>query len=306
MVKIFSFHNNSLYIEKQSKLLNHFVRDEYEFTVINSADSYDMRDQITEECARLGVKQIVIPYLNTHSAASTKNSVPLQYLWEHYLLYEKRVTVIMDSDMFLLRPYSFIEILGDNDIAAIINKRKHIWYPWNGLSIFSGELPDKNTMNFREGCIDGVKVDVSGNIHHYLKQHKELNVKELYDGGFICSRNKNRNLLPPEILDLYSDSYLSQFFEQAFFHFRGGSNWNNQDAFQQKMHMLDILITKALNDELRIPLDFKYKFNECDSIIDVDYPVISNEYTRLVNGKWIGIPKKQMILAKIKEIATKI
>ncbi|MDH8702281.1 hypothetical protein M2138_001641 [Dysgonomonadaceae bacterium PH5-43] len=302
MVKIYSFHNKVDYIRCQNKLFKKFITEEYQFFAVNTAESYEDKKLIKEECDREEVSCIELPFLNTHSTPSARNSIPLQWVWDNYIVNDESTTVIMDSDMFLLTPFNFTDFLGDNDIAGVINKRAHIWYPWNGLSIFSGNLPDKNTMNFREGLIDGVYVDVSGNLYHYIQKHSKLKVKNIYDGGFICSKNKNRHLLPDVLKERYEDVFLSQIFGQAFFHIRGGSNWNNSIAFDKKVKFTSFMVEEAMNDKIKFPSTNNYRFIDTDDIKTLEAPIHWTEYTRYVNGKWINATPKRSLIRFVKKL----
>ena len=288
MIKIYTFHNHPRFIKLQKLLFSKFIEDDYEYCVVNTADSYSMQESIRSECESNQVTNIELPFLNTHGTPSACNSIPLQWIWDNYIAKESNISVIMDSDMFLLAPFNFTTFLEDNSIAGVINKRAHIWYPWNGLSFFAGFLPQKNTLNFREGTINSISLDVSGNLHHYLQKHPEVKVKAIYDSGFVCRKNENTHLLPEKLIERYEDSFLSQIFGQTFFHLRAGSNWNNSNNYDKKIDFLHYMVETALNDEITFPSTNGYRFIDVDDIRNIDAPTYWTEYTRFCNGKWIN------------------
>ncbi|MCC8146949.1 MAG: hypothetical protein LIO93_11065 [Bacteroidales bacterium] len=298
-VKIYTLHNHPKFIRWQKLLFQKFVTEEYEYYVVNTADSDSMKESIRQECESNDVSCIDLPFLNNQGTPSARNRIPLQWTWDNHIAKENSTCVIMDSDMFLLKPFNFSEYLGTYDIAGIIHKRAHIWYPWNGLSIFAGELPEKDTLNFREGKIESVRVDVSGHLHVYLQKHPEIKVKPIYDGGFICSKNENIHLLPEEIKDKYEDSFLSQIFEQAFFHLRAGSNWNNSDNYEKKITFMNDMVDIALSEGITFPSPNGYRFIDADDIRDLDAPVRWTEYTRYVDEEWTDAQKPSFSIKSI-------
>lgn len=288
MIKIYTFSDKRPdFIYKQKKLFDKFVEDEFEFIVVNSASTRELSIEIDSVCSDLGIKTLKLPFLNNF-APMPACSKPIQWCWNEIISKdEKNISIIIDSDMFLVKKFNFLNYLGDNHMCADFDKRAHINYIWNGLMIFSPDLPNKNTLNFSENVIDNIQTDVGGSLYYYFKQNS-IKIKHIENIGYICSKNNNVKFLPLEIQNLYDDSYLSEFFEQSFFHYRAGSNWNHKSDIyhKNKTLMLDTLIEKALNDSLNIPENTDYKFHELDNWWSVEWPTNVNEYTRFLNGKW--------------------
>jgi len=291
MLKIYTFADKRPdFIQKQKMLFEKFVEDEYEFIIVNSASNLSLKKQIFLECEKLHLKCLDYPEINTYPPQPAC-SMPIQWCWDNFIADDKsNLNMIIDSDMFIINKFNVHEYSKKYDICADYDKRAHVNYLWNGLMIFTENLKERKKLNFSEGVVDGVITDVGGNLYHYLNEFNPL-VKHIENVGYICTKNENTSFLPKEMLAMYDDSYLCEFFEQTFFHYRAGSNWNNKslDYHMNKTNFLDTLIQKAMNDELTIPQVCDYRFHELDSWWDIEWPTHSlTEYSRYINGRWVN------------------
>src|SRR6185437_2029527 len=162
-----------------------------------------------------------------------------------------------DSDMFLVQPFSIKDFLGGYEMAGIpqgYSKNKiEIQYLWIGISFLDmARLPEKELINFNCGLIEGVPVDAGGYTYHYIQKHPELRLRlfgALHSDNIFCSAcrlspplsNHNRDFYPQGLDDeqinlLRSGSFNVEFIcNGAFFHYRGGTNWDHQtNAFHEK------------------------------------------------------------------------
>lgn len=288
MIKIYTFADKRPdFIYKQKILFEKFVEDKFEFIIVNAASNLELKKIINQVCEKLNLNVLNFPVLNVFSPKPAC-SKPIQWCWDNYISNDNdNISVIIDSDIFMLNKFNFENYLGDNDICADYDKRGNINYIWNGLMIFSPKIKNKKEFNFSEGFVEGIETDVGGNLYYYIKKHNPK-IKHIENIGYICSKNENVNLLPQQAVVLYDDSYLCEFFEQTFFHYRAGSNWNNKDEqyHTKKTKLLVTLIKNALEDKLTIPSISNYKFHELNNWWDVEWPTILNEYTRFINGRW--------------------
>ena len=84
--------------------------------------------------------------------------------------------MILDSDLFMVRPASLKEYMEDYAIIAVVKgtngikggKVQEISYLWPGLMIFNMPiLPDKKTINVNCGTVHGGITDAGGFTHYY-------------------------------------------------------------------------------------------------------------------------------------------
>lgn len=255
-----------------------FLKNDYEFVVFNDAPQEYMYKQINKTCERLGIKCIRIPqeiherpYLKrwpdenyNHPCIRCANVV--QYSLDMRGFDHEDIVMIIDSDMFLIKELDIYNLMKEYDLIGLPQSRDNgIVYLWNGILFFNMKtLPNKNTINFNCGQVEGVGVDVGGHTHYYLKNNpdirkKFINVQHLWRlacptcqiDNLKCNHNTrelitagyNRALIKfiqsgPDNAELLMDN--------TFFHYRAGGNWDNKSAkyHEQKTKLLH----KFIND----------------------------------------------------------
>jgi hypothetical protein len=255
--------NRPDFIEIQDKTFKKFLKDDYTFVVFNDSPHEEVSHQIIETCNRLNLSCIRIPqsihdepYLERlpgedyhHPAVRCANVV--QFSLDTLGFDHDGIVMIIDSDMFLVKEFCIEEFLEGFDIAAIPQGRQHIEYIWNGLVIFNMQtLPDKKSINFNCGKVDGIGVDVGGQTYHYFKNHPEVMKKTIdnqhYPADFMLSETTHE-----QVKFLFShDCHNFEFIlKNSFFHYRGGGNWNNEsrEYHEKKTMVLLAFIRQVLN-----------------------------------------------------------
>lgn len=182
------------FIEWQYKTFKKFIQDNYEFVVFNDATTDVVRESIVSKCKELAIQCIQIPqeiharpYLprwNNESlqAANFRHACCIQYSMDVLGFDRDGIVCIIDSDAFFVRPISITEYMKDADIAAYIRTgiRNSVYYISPIICFLKmNKLPDKRTLNFNTGAIDGILVDSGGYTHYYFKQHPEVKVKRI-------------------------------------------------------------------------------------------------------------------------------
>jgi hypothetical protein len=258
--------NRPDFIEMQSKTLNKFLKDEYEFVVFNDANNEEMESQIRNECKRLGIRHLRIPqfihdlpYLYRlpienyqHNACRIANAV--QYSLNTVGFDHEGYVLIMDSDLFLIREFCVGEYMRDITLAGIEQTRDNgISYLWNGFVLFDmNSLPDRKTINFNCGIIEDQPCDVGGYTYYYLKEHPDLNVKFI-DTVYLSADHEisDREKKDESLCYLLkkNPNNVEFFLDYTFFHYRGGTNWDRKsDEYHQlKSSILSDFIDKIVN-----------------------------------------------------------
>jgi hypothetical protein len=144
------------------------------------------------------------------------------------------ISVIIDSDLFLMKDFSFDEYLADNDIAALPQSRDAgvyiVEYFWNCLVILSPAAPHKHTLDMGCGMIYHAPCDVGGLSHFYIKAHPNLKWLRIPSSGIITDHPEVISLLPEKIRGHYKLNYDMEVIQGSFLHLRGGSRWDNKPA----------------------------------------------------------------------------
>lgn len=277
--------NRPDFIEIQYRTFKKFMLDEYEFIVFNDARDPNLRKQINDMCLRYNLSCIEIaqevhdlPYLArgpyddyNHSAARCANVV--QYSLDLIGFDHDNIVAIIDSDMFLIREFSITNYLEGYDLAAWPQSRgdrSEINYIWNGLIFFNmNTLPNKRTLNFNCGWVNGVVTDVGGYTYYYFQQNPNVNLKyfeslvylkdlwcktciENNESTCIHSFNKMKEYqFSDPLIKLAKqskESIMEVFLYNTFLHYRAGGNWNNESAeyHARKTKLLNNFITQLI------------------------------------------------------------
>lgn len=266
------------FIEMQAKTFKRFVLDEYDYVVFSDAPHEQGHALIAQKCAELGVTCVRIPqsihehpyYLPLNMPEIYGNhQVPSNVRHVHCVQYSLNTigfdcpdtVLLIDSDMFLVRPLHIGEYMKDLDVASFFKGSdngagKTIMYMCPALTFLNMKtLPNSRSMNFNCGWVNECSGDSGGFTHYYLKEHPELRMKSvdsLYSGQMYCSDRffpnenrhnvsvseqqkieywKQRGFNEKEITFLLKNPDTIQYFMEGndcwFFHYRGGSNYEN-------------------------------------------------------------------------------
>jgi hypothetical protein len=286
---ITSAYNRPDFIEIQYNTFKKFLQDDYEFIVFNDANNLSLQQAIQNKCADLGIQCINIPqyihdqpYLERwpneglHDPA-VRNANVVQYALNNFGYKHKGIVAIIDSDMFLIKPFSIEDFLNGYDMAGVAQSssknERAVSYLWIGIAFLNMEkLPEKKLINFNCGQIEEIPVDAGGYMHYYLQKYPELKIK--YFGPFyppdlycpacrnakstqlVCNHNGEelrRYGLGNDLINaLHSGLENIEFFiHGAFFHYRGGTNWDHQtkEYHERKTRLFNEAIKNLLNSD---------------------------------------------------------
>ncbi|MBI5274768.1 MAG: hypothetical protein HY860_06940 [Chlamydiales bacterium] len=261
------------FIELQAKTFRKFIKDDYEFVVFNDAKTRELEQEIYQLCKKYQIRCIRIspeihnrPYLfrlkgedYNHPCVRCANVV--QYSLDILGFDYPGKVVIIDSDMFLTKPFSFVEYMNGYDLVAVPQSRDNgVKYIWNGIIMFNmPTLPNRKMMNFNCGRIDDAPVDAGGYTHYYLSKYADIiKIKEIgpahfshtiddYHNGALDS---NMNHLIP-LIELDPPSNMETFLQGAILHYRGGGLWDPKPTsyYQRKNNCLRTYIEYILEKE---------------------------------------------------------
>lgn len=260
-------YNCPRFIEVQAKTFKKFLKDDYEYVVFNDANNQNMADQIENMCTTHNVSHVRIPqeihdrpyqqrdgkYPN--SAPHVRHADCVQYSMDTLGFDHDDIILMLDSDMILIHPLSLSDYMKDKDIAAFIRTfRDQVHFLWPGLTILNMKtLPEKRTLCFNTGTINGAPADSGGFTYYYLIKHPELRVvdintifsHQLFLGDKHLNRQadngtdvhetvkmslyKNNKFTDPEIKFLLKQPDTFEFYlDHCFLHYREGSNYTKQ------------------------------------------------------------------------------
>lgn len=239
------------FIELQYRSVNRFIKDKYEYIVLNNGSNPKLRWQIISVCKKLKIKCINVPF-RIYPNACIACGWPLQWAIKTQFDFHD-INLIIDSDMFFISPINWTKYIDGFDVAGVYQKRGAIEYLWNGILIFNNP-PFSNEINLMPGHIEGEAVDVGGNLHGWLSKHKPK-TQYFHHTSYINTENGNLKELPILIRKDYKDSYSFEIYDKTILHYSRGSNWNNDSSsyHQEKTALLKKFVEGAIDGSIKLP-----------------------------------------------------
>ena len=294
-------YSNPEFIEIQYKTFKYFMKDDYEFVVFSDAPTKSCHAEIETMCKKWGISCIRIPqkihespyylplnmpeiYPNHTIPSNVRHVHSVQYSLDTLGFDNDDIVVLIDSDMFLVRPLSVADFMKDCDIASLMKGSSNeqgatIMYCCPALTFLNMKtLPNKRSLNFNCGWVNGCSGDSGGYTYYYLKNHPSLRLKSfgsLYSGQIFCSdrffpqHQNQKNVRAPqeqkiaywtsqgfnekEINFLLKNPDTIQFLMEGknswFFHYRGGTNYEKlpNSYHEQKKKLINEYLHDIMN-----------------------------------------------------------
>lgn len=282
-------YNRPDFIELQIKLFRKLLKDEFRFVVFNDAVDKVLKAQIENICFQYEIECVAVPqeihelpYLKREPGdplhrPNIRHCNCIQYSLDTLGFSHQGPVAIVDSDIFLIRPLSIEELLKDWEIVASTRGAENrVYYLWPGLTFIAMDrIPEKETLNFNCGVVNGAIVDSGGHTYEYLTTHPEVRLLALRDHwGYelFCpdrfAPDHLIDLLTPidqqierlkwmgfndrEIQFLLQKPHTINFAgDKMFLHYRAGTNYDNQTiTFEKsKSEIIMNFLNRVLQDD---------------------------------------------------------
>ena len=179
--------NRPDFIPIQNKTFKKFLLDDFELVVFNDASDDNISNKIEDACSQEGLRCIripqelhAVPYKNfpgqLPQGTSARHMIGIEYSLELIGYDFDGIVVLIDSDMFLIRPFSIEKYMGDAHIASFIrNTERSFDFFWPGLTfIRMNKIPNKKELIFDGGYINGRPLDTGGFSLLYINKYKHM------------------------------------------------------------------------------------------------------------------------------------
>lgn len=221
--------NRPDFIVLQYRLFEKFLEDDYEFWVISDANTPENTSKIENTCLEMGIKYAKVPqeihdrpYLprcpkDNFNNPNVRHCNSVQWAWDNFFSHHEGPVMVIDSDMFLIRPFSVEKTLENKHFAGVmwgtndIDTGKPYSYLWLALILFNNaSLPERETICFNCGVLPSTNAicDSGGWTNLYLNKFKDLikihHINYVQGHQFYCpyryaDQNKqNFDLIPEE------------------------------------------------------------------------------------------------------------
>lgn len=233
-------YNQPSFIRLHKKTFDAFIKEEYRYVVFNDASNADMSRLIQQTCAELNVECIRVPDHAPHrQSPGHRHMDGIKFSLEQVGFEHDGIVMIIDSDMFPIRPISLYDYMADRDFIGGYQERHNdrikIEYTSPCLVIMNmAQLPNKYTLNFDGNHVEGVACDVGGHSYYYFRDNPTVNV-HMYtavskdflpmDAQALMALGYDLNSIDL-LLNLKREYGFEFHGDTNFIHFyAGGSNW---------------------------------------------------------------------------------
>lgn len=241
-VQIFtSVVNRPDFVETQHKLFEKFIKEDYQFNVVDDSLDENISSEFKEVCEKYNITYYRKSQENRSSdesrwAGARHATETIQWTFDEIIKkkHSEELILFLDSDMFLLDDFSVSEYMEGEIIAGLPQTRGHVKYIWNGIMFFDMKKvfstdPD---LNFSDGMVEGEMTDIGGHFHYYFNKNnvimKETNVT--YPTHFNDIEIQDDEITNGFNFELHVDN--------KFLHYRAGTNWHTQSSWKTKENPL--------------------------------------------------------------------
>ena len=220
--------NRPDFVEIQDKLFKKFLKNDYQFNVIDDSISSDISGQFKNICEDRNINYYKKPQNTSNLNPAQACAAAVQWSYDKLIKENCKTDLVcfFDSDMFLLDHFDVEEYLNDAIIAGLPQYRGNVTYMWNGIMFFN--MPkihqiDPN-IDFSDGIVEDEMTDVGGHTYYYFKKNN-IEMKKtdeefpLYPTHYNDIELQNDEVTKGYNFELHLDS--------KFLHYRAATNWHS-------------------------------------------------------------------------------
>jgi hypothetical protein len=237
------YFNQENFLDPQIKCLDKYLEDDFQFCFFDNSHNgmYESQKLESEKFKYYRVPQNIF----TGGGASTRAGQSLDYAIKKSLsdFPDLNNILILDSDMFPIKKFTFGEFMGGKDFTGIIQHRGKVFYYNNQLvGMRKDKISDWENFSFDTATVEGEATDCGGPLYYFFQKNSHLERKDVF-GIHSNQLEKSNSLNWDKIDETDSSGLLREFFEKdcnlnsgknfselydfKFLHFRAGSNWIN-------------------------------------------------------------------------------
>lgn len=223
-------YNNADLLDKQIECFKRFCKDSYELVVIDNSTEQSVIDAIEYKCKISGLRLIKTTASSQDGSDSHAFAANLSYT---KLQGEFGFMLYLDHDCFPIKEFSVANILKDKVMAGLGQEKKGITYFWPGCVMWDqmavNMAPQKINFSPEYG------LDTGGALHRIMR--------ELGNDKLIFFNE--RHMQNPEFNKSFYN-FFSLINNGMFMHFVNGSNWNKEEAHDERINSLYNILTGFL------------------------------------------------------------
>lgn len=264
--------NKPAFIPYHYECLKKYILVPFEYIVFDNSNDICIQNEHKNICTYLNVTYIRVPQeihgrlQDPSNRAGKSLDYALQYV--HNTMNYKGIVMVVDSDMFLIKPYNPIERLGSFHVIgrspSSIYKIENLEDPTKIFTYYTNQflilnynfITNIHNLSFIPTIINGTQLDCGGKLDKYFKDNQHILHTSAtdYPSGFFSKSNINTC---PTIFKEYFENELStinpvfsEIIDDAFIHLRAGSNWINHPksiSWKRENTLFTFLCKKFIN-----------------------------------------------------------
>lgn len=252
MIHIFtSVVNRPDFVELQDKLFKKFLKEDYQFHVVDDSVDENISESFRNVCMENGLQYYKKPPRTNEMNPAQACADTVQWTYDNLIRinYLEDIVFFSDSDMFLIDDFNISEYMKDSSIGGLPQQRGEVIYMWNGIMFFNMPLVEEIDLNidFSCGIVNGEMTDVGGHTYYYFQKNK-VSMKESdvqYPTHFNNIELQNENVTKGYNFELHLNG--------KFFHYRAATNWHSnwkgiKDPLINKTKIFNQIIDKILKE----------------------------------------------------------
>jgi hypothetical protein len=223
MIHIFtSVVNRPDFVLLQNKLFQKFLKNDYQFHVVDDSIDQTISEQFDTICSENGFSYYKKPERTVQMNPAQACADTVQWTYDTLIKenHKNDIVFFCDSDLFLIDEFDIVEYMNDAIIAGLPQYRGSVTYMWNGIMFFNMSMMEDLNINFSDGVIENELTDVGGHTYYYFKknniQMKEMDVQ--YPTHYYDIELQNEEVTRGYNFELHLDG--------KFLHYRAATNWH--------------------------------------------------------------------------------
>jgi len=240
------YFNQENFLPYQISCLKKYLKEDFHFCFFDN--SIDGMPSVKERESEWGFEYFRIPQnIFSGGGASTRAGQSLDFAvkcsFEKYPDLDE--VLILDSDMFPVRSFTFQDLLEENDFGGIIQHRGHVFYYNNQLvALKRSKISDWKNFSFDTAHVEGEATDCGGKLFFFFRNDNPQVTRKNFIGihsnqlsletssrwDEIKEIDGENSLLRDffiEDINLNGGQNFSEVYNTGFLHFRERYNWIN-------------------------------------------------------------------------------
>jgi hypothetical protein len=262
-------------LKLQYEKIKRFCKEEVDYIVINNGVDESFVNNVTDICKELNLKEIKIKHSDDRILyTAIDHKTALQYCYDNYISKDDAdIRVVMDSDIIPFDTFSFIEMLGDGDIAGIKMHLSNSIYIASFISIFSKNV-NLSGLNLHQK----IEFDSGLPMTDLVSKHKTTFLKHTApmqekEAAYVF-RNAEVGKIKP-----YNPNFWVQFINGSLLHYYRGSSWDSgdMDFYKKKTEFIEFFLENVNLYNIYLDDNVNYDLAHMDSWLDKE-----NYFKRLI------------------------